>query len=173
MLRQEIDGGQDAVVGQAGVRVWAGLLQWQAAVAVRERLLGTREVLQRPRRVRGRPVTREGDQLAADVDTLSEALPFAPQRLVLDRRVAAVISGDPWSSIRCTMSSGTSLLIIRVPTVCRNCRAVILTGRPAASRTMPSASHRPSRWLSVDHDSAGRPSGFLQIPGNRNRGAVA
>src|ERR671930_99709 len=49
VCRQELGGGEEAVAGQAGVGVRAGLLQGQAAVAVGQRLLGAREVLQRPR----------------------------------------------------------------------------------------------------------------------------
>src|SRR4051812_2093131 len=88
MNREELGCGEEVVAGQAGVGVRAALLQRQPAGAVRQRLLGAREVLLRPRGIRQWPARVERDGFAADVDALLVALPLAAQRLVLDLRVA-------------------------------------------------------------------------------------
>ena len=65
--------GEEAVAAQAGVGVRAGLDERQAAVAVGQRLLGAGDALLHPRRLLQRPVDRQRDPFAADVDALMPA----------------------------------------------------------------------------------------------------
>ncbi len=67
---QELWGGLKVRTTQAGVRVWAVLLRWPAAVAVGQARLHSREPVLDPFRVGGRGSRVEAEPPAGDVDPL-------------------------------------------------------------------------------------------------------
>src|SRR5699024_6688313 len=79
VLGQELGGGDEHRATQTRVRVRAGLLDRQPAVAVGQGLGGSCHALLGPGRLSQGPIRVEGDSLTFDVDLLC-GLPVPPDR---------------------------------------------------------------------------------------------
>ncbi|WP_199819170.1 hypothetical protein [Streptomyces sp. FxanaA7] len=88
---QELGPGDEDRAGQAGIGVWAGLLNGQPAEAVGEGLGGDAVAGLGPLGLAERPVGVEGVSLAVDVD-LGRLFPVPPHRLIGD---LGVVRGHP------------------------------------------------------------------------------